>query len=274
MIKKKANSRSCFNYDNNHNLLKSKRSQVTIFIILGLIIVVLILIFISLKKTGPTASSNKENPYSFIDSCTIESLDEAIEILYKQGGDIELRTNVMFKGQNISYLCYTDKYLEKCIAQTPLFITHMQNEITNFMKPRIASCFDLLESEIGSEFQTQGGELEIETIIDPSNVIIKINKKFAINRGDLAKEYDEFVVTKTTPLYKLANIATKISHNEAKYCDFDYISYMFYYPRYEITLERPLGGDDFKIYRIKDLQSGNILNTAIRGCAIPPGGTL
>ena len=84
-----------------NNLLKipkSKRSQITIFIILGLIVIVLIALLFLLIKPPEIKVIDENNPQAFIESCTRESVEQALDILSKQGGDIEPKGYISYNG--------------------------------------------------------------------------------------------------------------------------------------------------------------------------------
>ena len=75
-----------------------------------------------------------------------------------------------------------------------------------------------------------------------------------------------------SPLFDLANIAREIVNQEAKYCNFEYLGFMLFYPRFNID-KKAVGSAETtsKIYIIEDRATNKRLFIAIRSCAIPPG---
>ena len=130
-------------------MIKNKKSQITIFIILAMILVVIIILLFLLMRPKDFQVENIENPQAYIESCTREFTEEAINILSENGGDINPKPSTMFRGVNITYLCYNANFYEPCIMQRPDLINHIENEITNYIEPRVNNCFISL-SDCGS----------------------------------------------------------------------------------------------------------------------------
>ena len=96
----------------------SKKSQVTIFIIVGIMLVALLLAFFLFRggiSSIQGGGAIEENPESFMASCLEPKLNEIVDILSKQGGHLQndLSINFQFKDEeeaDISYLCYNQNY--------------------------------------------------------------------------------------------------------------------------------------------------------------------
>ena len=106
----------------NNSLIYSKKGQVTIFIILGLILVVSFIIIFLLINPPEIKVVDEDNPQAFIESCTRGAVEEAIDLLSKRGGDISPKGYISFKGEEITYLCYYNNFYEPFINQRPLLI--------------------------------------------------------------------------------------------------------------------------------------------------------
>jgi len=87
---------------------RNVKAQVTVFIILGLMLVVGFLIIFFLIKPPQLSVIDEKNPQAFIESCTREATEEAIETLSRKGGDISPKGYVSYDGEEITYLCYFD----------------------------------------------------------------------------------------------------------------------------------------------------------------------
>jgi hypothetical protein len=248
--------------------MKGKKAQVTIFIILGLIIIVLILIFLSFKRPPPSISIDQENPQSFIDSCAREALDEAIEIVSKQGGDIKLRGSIPYNGANRSYLCYTQLYYEPCTNQKPMLVNHVRNEIYNYVSPKLDSCFKVLEEDLKKIYEVDSGPMEFNVEFSPNSIEINIDKKLNLKKEDLVKNYEEFQVKTASPLYELLDFANEIANQEAQYCYFNVNGFNSNYPQFNVKKEMIR---DSKIYTVKNKHSNQAFTFAIRSCAMPAG---
>ena len=248
---------------------KNKNAQVTIFIILGLILVVIIAILFLLIRGPDVVISDEENPQAFIDTCTREAVEEAVEILMLQGGDLIPKGSVMYEGQELVFLCYNSKYYESCVNQRPLLIEYMQDEITEYVRPRINNCFQTLNTQLESRYDVSMGDMELSTKLETEQISININRDFTVVRGDNVREFDNFKINLVHPLYDLAKIAMEISNQEAHYCNFDTLGFMIIYPRYDIIKFRM--GDSNTVYTITDLNTNQEFKFAIRSCALPAG---
>jgi hypothetical protein len=266
---KKANSR--FETANSFKIMPvSKRSQVAIFIILALIIVVSISLLFLLFK-GPEATlEDVENPSAYISSCVKEFTGEAIEIISKNGGDIEPEGSLMYKGENITYLCYTANYYKTCVNQRPMLIEHVEDEIKNYIEPKVTRCFNSLQSELEKkDYVVNTAGMSLDVSLKPKQVVVDIKKSFKMIKGEKSQEFKEFKVNTISPIYELSEIAMEIANQESYYCNFENLGFMIIYPEYDIRKERV--GDSDTIYNIKEIRTNKNFRFAIRSCALPPG---
>ncbi len=249
-----------------------KKGQITVFIILALVIIVIIAIIFLLKKPPKSIVINENNPQAYIDSCTREAVEEAITILSMNGGDIIPKGSVLYDGRERTYLCYNSEYYKPCINQRPMLIEHIESLITNYTTPKIANCFNNLQSEFEGRYDIEiAPNMEIKTKLQPKQVSIEINRDFKMTRKDATHEFKSFKVNILHPIYDLAKIATEITNQESKYCNFDNLGYMIIYPDYEIKVERAGSRDEDKIYIISERVSEKEFVFAIRSCLLPPG---
>ena len=100
-------------------------------------------------------------------------------------------------------------------------------------------------------------------------IFITVEKETTVTKLGESNTFDSFDFEINSPLYNLATIAMEIADQEAKYCYFENVGYGVVYPRYNIEVFRM--SDSTKIYTIRDTKSGEVMNIAIRGCAIPHG---
>jgi len=248
----------------------NQRGQVTIFIILALIIVVAIVILFLLIKKPDLQIEDVENPQSYIESCTREAVEEAISLLSEQGGDIEPKGSTMFRGKEITYLCYNANYYSPCVNQRPLLIEHIQDEITNYIEPKVENCFQTLKVKLEEKnYIIEIGNMNLETTLQTKKVFININRDFKIVKRDSTREFKNFKMGLMHPLYELSNVAIEITNQEARFCNFDILGYMVFYPEYNLDKFRP--GDGDVIYQIMHKPTNQRFVFATRSCALPPG---
>lgn len=268
-IKSKRSPHDCTR-NKRFQLLSCKHSQVTIFIIMALIIVVsIILIFIFLRK--PTVSiSPSTDPQAYIEKCIKDATKEAIDILSEHGGDINPEGCTMYKGKNITYLCYNANLYLPCINQRPLLIEHIEKEIKDYTEPEINSCFASLKDELQKRnYAVSMESMNLSVELETRRVVSTVNRKFSMTKNEEVQKFDKFKAQVSHPIYDLAKIAMEISNQEAEYCNFDVLGYMATYPQYDLGKFRP--GDSDIIYVVKDVPTDQKFKFAIRSCALPPG---
>jgi len=251
------------------NKKNDTKAQITIFIILGLVIILGIIIFFMLLKAPEEKIVDENKPNAFIESCTREAVEDALAILSKQGGDIVPKGYLTHDGEDISFLCFNVEYYERCINQRPLLIEHIENEITNYIEPLVNDCFLKLEDNLEKRYDVSSSNMKLKTTLYPKNIVVDINKEFKMNRGEEELNFKNFKTILIHPIYDLAEIAMEIVNQERLYCNFDEIGYMILYPEYDVT--KFIRGEGDIIYTITERATNQSLRFAVRSCSLPPG---
>lgn len=248
----------------------NRKGQVTIFIILALILIVGIIFIFLLRQAPELEIVSEENPQAFIESCTRDAVEEALDLIMIHSGSLEPKGTIMYEGKNISYLCYNSLYYRPCINQQPLLIEHIEDELYKYVKPRISNCFQSLKTSLEPRYEVaMEDNWDLTTKLTPSGVEININRDFKMQRGDNVRSFSLFKINILHPIYGLAEIAMEIINAEARYCNFDTLGFMIIYPKYDINKFRT--GDSTTIYSVKGIANNKIFRFAVRSCAIPPG---
>ena len=93
------------------NVYSSKRGQVTMFIIIAIVIVVIgVLIYLLWPRIFSTSSFDVKNPERFLQECVQDDLIESIKLISKQGGEIDPSNYYLYMDDKLNYLCYTNEY--------------------------------------------------------------------------------------------------------------------------------------------------------------------
>lgn len=250
-------------------MLDNKKGQITIFVILGLIIVVGVIIIFLLIRPPEVRLLDENNPQAFVESCTREAVEEALEILSKQGGDIDPKGSLQYDDEEIAYLCYNFNYYERCINQRPLLIEHIENEITRYITPKVNDCFFNLESGLRGRYEIETSKMELRTILQPQTVFVEIDKKFKITRNDEVRNFEGFKMSMSHPIYDLAEVAMEIANQESKYCNFDELGFMIFYPEFDIS--KFIRGEADIVYSVLERATDRKFTFAIRSCPLPAG---
>ncbi len=257
-----------------------KKGQVKIFVIIGIILVVAvtgIFIFRAIRKPTRPGLLPEETPISYLKLCTEDRVGDVINKISSQGGYLErkaLSKKFMFNDENspenISYLCYVQKFYDSCVNQEPLLIHHLIQEIEKGLKEDMESCFyeyvDSIENE-GFKVQEEYNGFNVSLI--PSKIVINIDGKISMAKAEKTIVQDEIKIVYLSKFYDLAVIVKEIVNSEAKYCNFDQAEFMIKNP--DILIDKFRTGDSTLIYRITHKKTNEIFKFAIRGCVYPPG---
>ena len=120
--------------------MKLKKGQVSVFIILGILIVVVLLLLFS-RDAGFDTIFAKQSPYQEIEGCAQTAIQEGLDILMLQGGVIESENYFMYEGKKIDYVCYSENEYENCIMQKPILTNTIRDELEEYSTPKIKKYF-------------------------------------------------------------------------------------------------------------------------------------
>lgn len=256
-----------------------KRGQVTIFIILGVLIVLgsLIFFFISSGTLKELTGNVKEiSPERKIVTCTEDSVRESVNILLNQGGYLKnpLNKSFQFSGENetsdLSFLCYNRNYYLPCINQQPMLIQHLKKEIQKYNEEKVENCFNSLVLDMEKEgYDVESNYRGFNVDFKEGSVILNINARLKYDKTNRTVIKNNFTISHRTNLYDLAIVAQEIVSQEARFCHFETQGFSIFYPKFKIRRVRT--GDLLTVYKIKHMDSGEVFKFAVRGCVLPPG---
>jgi hypothetical protein len=255
--------------------MDNKRGQVTIFIILGIVLIVAaVLIYFFWPSITTTFAISSDNPEVFIQNCLQEEIEDSINVLSLQGGSMDSGHYFVYNGNKVEYLCYQEEYYLTCVVQRPLLKAHVENEINVEIKSEFDTCLDDLKESFenkGYNVQMSKGAHEVELL--PKRVIARTNSSITISKGDsVSYSYggeDRLGVVVNNNLYELTTIAMSIISAEAEYGDAETTTYMNYYR--DLKVEKHKQSDGTTIYVLTDRNNGNSFMFASRSVAWPGG---
>lgn len=260
--------------------MKKKRGQVTIFIIIGIVIVSAVSLFLLFRGgvIPEIGKARETNPSAFLDSCIEDKVREAVEVIGLQGGYISnpLHKSFLFKDEesptDISYLCYNQNDYLPCVNQEPMLIQHLEDEIKSYISDEVNLCFSRLTSSLGRQGYTvdanyEEGNFEVELM--PKKVVIEINAELTLTKTGETTKQEDFKISIPSRFYDLIEVVNRIVNGEASSCDFNYV--FFIMNNAEFDIDKFKTADSTEIYVIKHEDTNEKFNLAIRGCVIPPG---
>lgn len=247
---------------------KSKRSQISIFIILGiLILVVLILLFA--RDTRFNNIFSAKSPYQEIEGCVQNSVREGLDILSSQGGVVEPENYFLYDDKKVDYICYSENDYDKCVMQKPIIINTIKDELAKYSKKEIKNCLDSVKNNLENKgYSVSMKEPEIKIEIVPKNVLVDINLDLRIQKENV-ESYNHIKTGIKSEIYNLALIASSVSQWEARYGDSETLNYMLYYP--SLKVEKKKQSEGTTIYILTDRDTNEKFYFASRSIAIPAG---
>ena len=249
---------------------KNRKGQVTIFIILAVVIVVIgVLVYMFYPQIQAGLGLAETNPQAFIQSCIEEKINEDITKLSLQGGSLSPENYVMYDNEKVEYLCYTNEYYKTCVVQQPLLKKHIESEIQKGIKEEVDICFD----SMGKSFQQRGYDVNLrkgpENIeLLPKRVVANFNYSLTLTKGE-TERYNSFNIILNNNIFELISIANSIIEWESTYGDAETTAYMNYY--HDLKVEKKKQSDGTTIYIITDRNTENKFQFASRSVAWPPG---
>ncbi|MDO8623671.1 MAG: hypothetical protein Q7R52_05490 [archaeon] len=247
---------------------KSKRSQITIFVIIALAIVAvaLLIYFVYPKITSTVVSSS---PESYIQSCMQTDLENAVEKVSLQGGSTNPGNYYLFNNEKVAYLIYTSEFYKLGVMQQPMLKQHIESEIKNAIKDKKTECFNSLKQNYqGKGYEVNLVERDYNVELLPKKVIVTFDYSLTLIKGATNK-YEKLKVVLNNNLYELTTIANSILNSEAIYGETEVTTYMDYYPT--LKVERLIQTDGTKIFVITDKTTKDKFVFASRSIAWPPG---
>ncbi len=251
-----------------HILPKSKRSQVTIFIILAIaIILVLLLLFVGRDQL--TTLLTGTSPVNTIRNCVLDSLEPALEVVSLQGGSLNPENYYLYLDNKVDYLCYTEENYAKCVMQKPLLKQSIEKDLKEYISPRAKSCVEAVKQSLAEDgYQVSAKEPEITVSLIPSTVLVEIKTDLRFTK-DTTETHESIKVDTDSKLYDFAMVASSISNWEARYGDSETMNYMIYYP--DLKVEKKKQGDGTTVYILTDRPSLDKFMFASRSVAVPAG---
>jgi hypothetical protein len=267
--------------------INSKRGQVTIFIILGVIIVGAAALVYFLYPQIKSAFLGISDPQGFIQNCVQDKIKTIISNLSMQGGSLAPQNyypyynEITNKIYTVDYLCYNNQDYLPCVMQQPLLQQHVGSEIQTNLQSTADSCF----ADLQKNYQNRGYTVDFvkgSTIVDilPGRVVVTFNNQLTLTK-DTTQRYGQFKAVVSNNLYDFLSITSSILNWEATYGDAPAPTYMLYY--HDLIVEKkevgarsdPAAGgrnsDGTKIYILTNINTGEMFQFATRGFVIPPG---
>jgi hypothetical protein len=258
--------------------MDNKKGQVTIFVIVGILIVIAIAIFLLMRAEiipTPGGENPEEDPASYLESCIEDKIREGANLISHNGGYVEPTLKREFKFEEdddfseISYLCYNHDNVYPCINQEPLLIQHLKSELKTYIEEDVQECWDeLLDTLENDGYAVDATSQNFNIDLIPNKVVLDLKGKITLTKRDSSSTKEDFKIYFPNNLYDLAIVAQEIVSQEGTWCSFQDLGYQMIYPTFNIDIFQT--GDGTKIYAVEHKISKEWFRFAVKGCTIPP----
>lgn len=247
-----------------------KRGQTTLFIILGIVIVILVVLFLVLATTdiGPSLTQNAEDVMNEVDEhiaeCMEESSEDLITLIGLQGGYLSPPEGSykLWDDYPVSYLCYNQVNEPTCINRL-LTRADMEEQLEVAMKSQLQGCINVygIDSSISAS-----SDYTIDVDILQEAVSIVLDYPMSIVKGDQTSSRDTFEISVDAPLGELYDVAMDIVNTEATTGAFDVVYYVVAkQSKYTIYPYKPYPD---KLFQVKLREDDYIFQFAVEGEAL------
>ncbi len=218
---------------------KSKKSQLSVFIVLGaMLLVTLGLIYYvqEIKSPEPKSKEYDENYVAgYIKECISQHSEAAIKELARKGGSFSSYFSRQYNNQSYSYFCL-QRY---GVCQNQLILRQdMEKELSKKLRKKAKQCINnrLFENH---GITVNSTNISVIANIADKKTAITINGKIKIK-----KNKKEIIIEKLNfdiwlPLGELYRLAVEITNKELEQGYFDAIGYMLNSPAVRIEKHRP-----------------------------------
>ncbi|MFA5019544.1 MAG: hypothetical protein WC533_00415 [Candidatus Pacearchaeota archaeon] len=258
-------------------LNKSKKGQVTVFIIIAVVIVGLLILFFAFTDSGRGIVNRvfgiEYDVNSNLKNCIEKNpqIKNSIDVILSQGGSANPEHAYMHDGKKLEYLCYTNEYYKTCTMQKPLLLQGIEKEAKDAVKDEIIGCINQVEKELkASGYSVASGNINFTLEFVPSEIKFIIDYPITISRSETSARFDSpFEVSVKSNYYDLIMISTSILNYEARFGNSDPVVYMAMYPN--IRVEMLKQGDGSTLYYVSDRDSKESFNFAVKSLVFPVG---
>lgn len=246
-----------------------KRGQVTVFVIIGVVILILAALLLYLKSTDrlevPTIFLGFSGKRQAIDDnlkdCVNKAVRPTIQLAALQGGEINPKYYRLYNGSHVGYLCWNIPGDKQCYNIMPTLNT-LQNRMKGVIAEKINNCVDrsLLD---GLEIKGSRN-VDVDFKILRDSVFVNIDYDVVlVDNGVEFPVGSRKLIVEDLPFGELYDVARDIVNSEATIGDFEQLFYMLAVKgRYEIQVDRPFPD---KIFIINKKDSDFKFQLAIQG---------
>jgi hypothetical protein len=250
---------------------RSKRTQITIFVILALVIiaVLLVIFYPSISKAWINPTIGEMIPKD----CVEKVVRAELNMTMTHGGEVKPLLYFNYKNQSIAYVCYTSEWYKTCVMQKPFLKQDIEKEVLKYSSDKVKSCYEgMIQNMKNRGYVVEvSGDKKVDISLEPKKIVVSTNINLILEKNDVKTtlDSDQLQIKLNSNAYDMIMIASSIQNFEARYGDSTPEDYMIFYPN--IKVQKLKQSDGTKVYIINDRNTGEVLQFATRSLAWPPG---
>lgn len=171
---------------NLENRVPGKKGQLTLFIIMGAIVLVAVMIYFFLLRTPGVVSQDVAGLTPYIDTCIQDTLVNGVNLLSVQGGHIVLPEYYMVTDYGAVSYVYKDK--ENLLVT----LEGMQNELAGYIEDTLEVCFGNFTSFAEQGWSFEKGSVSAKATITRDRVIADVSYPLQFNRDNDLVKFNNF----------------------------------------------------------------------------------
>lgn len=193
--------------------LVKKRAQVTIFVILGILMVITIIVLFIFQNKVSILTTREVNPTNFITDCVKKDLIVAVDNIIYKGGVYSsgLNKDQFFdlNGSNLAILCWANSSKTSCTNTHPLLVDEARLTLERIITPKINSCFNKLKNSYPNlEVSSENPEFIIS--LERGFVSVKLRKQVVLSAEEGSELVNNFDFDFSSELYEFLDLANVV----------------------------------------------------------------
>jgi hypothetical protein len=246
----------------------NKRGQVTVFVIVGVVILILAILIWYLRSSESTVipgffigeDARRQAVETNLRECVEKAVRPTVLLAAKQGGDLTPVNYRNYKGDKVSYLCLNIPGKDQCLNVMPP-VRIIEEKLKSNIANQIDNCVDrdlLGEDVIGTK------NINVDVLMRRDAVVVNTDYDVAFVKDNVEMPFGTVTaIVGNVPFVELYDVVHDVVNAQAVDGDFEQLFYMLGKKgRVEIQVDRPYPD---KIFIVNKKDSDFKFQFAIQG---------
>ena len=188
--------------------MRQKRGQLTLFIIIGIVIIASILTLLFVYNPSFLDSFRPIVVPDTFEYCVKQGVDGIVDDLALTAGFTGSYFNKTYQGVAVPYACYTEEYYKPCVVQVPFLEEEFKDSFLVLAEEEIENCFnDYVEEFTRQGYAVSAGEIEVELELQMDKLDVAISAPLVISDGNATTTLEDYTLEIPTEIYNVLMLA-------------------------------------------------------------------